>query len=160
LEKAVQPPYVLAIGEIGLDRAKGPAMPIQTAWFEAQLKLAEKVNKPVIVHCVKAYADLIPFLKKYTMPFILHGYNGNRQQTSDLLKFPQIYFSLGKQLFSAGNQKMDAFLAIPTQRVFLETDTSGIPIREMYATYSRLSGIPQEEIRQTLRKNYMQITDK
>ncbi len=156
----MQHPNVLAIGEIGLDRAKGPAMPIQTAWFEAQLKLAEKANKPVIVHCVKAYSDLIPFLKKYTMPFILHGYNGNKQQTSDLLKFPQVYFSSGKRLFSDGNQKVNAFLSIPTNRVFLETDTSGIPILEMYVRYSQLSGIRQEKIRQIIWENYRQISEK
>jgi TatD DNase family protein len=160
LKKAVQNPKVLAIGEIGLDRAHGPALQNQLSWFEAQLILAEKANKPVIVHCVKAYSELPFFLKKYKGPFVLHGYNGNKQQTRDLLKFPQVYFSLGERLFSADPQKVEGFLNIPTHRLFFETDTAGISIEEIYAKYSLLSGIPQMELKQLLWKNYLLITGK
>ena len=160
LKEAVQNPKVLAIGEIGLDRAKGPALSIQVSWFEAQLMLAQKTNKPVIVHCVKAYSELPFFLKKYTGPFVLHGYNGNKQQTLDLLKFPQVYFSLGERFFSADPQKVEGFLNIPTERLFFETDTARISVEKIYAGYSLLSGIPQEELKQLLWKNYLQITKK
>jgi TatD DNase family protein len=160
LKKAVQNPQVLAIGEIGLDRAKGPALQNQLSWFEAQLQLAEETKKPAIIHCVRAYSDVYPYLKKWSIPLILHGYNGNKQQTRDLLKFPQVYFSLGERLFSADPQKVEGFLNIPTHRLFFETDTAGISIEEIYAKYSLLSGIPQMELKQLLWKNYLLITGK
>lgn len=160
LKEAVQNPKVLAVGEIGLDRAHGPALSIQVSWFEAQLMLAQKTNKPVIVHCVKAYSELPFFLKKYTGPFVLHGYNGNNQQTMDLLKFPQVYFSLGERFFSFSPHKEESILNIPTERLFFETDTSRISIGKMYAGYSRISGIPEQELKQLLWKNYLRITGK
>lgn len=157
LKKAVQNPKVLAIGEIGLDRVHGSALQNQISWFEAQLQLAEETKKPAIIHCVRAYSDLFPHLKKCTIPLILHGYNGNKQQTLDLLKFPQVYFSLGERLLSADPQKADVFLCIPTHRLFLETDTARISIEEIYARYSLLSGIPQEDIRQIIWRNYRRV---
>lgn len=157
LKKAVQNPKVLAIGEIGLDRAKGPALQNQLSWFEAQLQLAEETKKPAIIHCVRAYSDVYPYLKKWSIPLVLHGYNGNKQQTRDLLKFPQVYFSLGERLLSADPQKADVFLCVPTHRLFLETDTARISIEEIYAKYSLLSGIPQEEIKQIIWGNYRRV---
>lgn len=64
---------VVAVGEIGLDffRDLSPRE-IQAEAFKAQLELAEKYNKPVIIHCREAYVDLIDILKSYK----INGWRG------------------------------------------------------------------------------------
>lgn len=59
LEKAVCHPSVLAIGEAGLDRL-GPAdILLQKEVFVRQILLSESVGKPLVIHCVKAFNELI-----------------------------------------------------------------------------------------------------
>ena len=55
---------VLAIGEIGLDRAVSTPLNIQEQFFTKQIAIAESVNKPIIIHCVRCFAELISIKKK------------------------------------------------------------------------------------------------
>ena len=53
----------LAIGECGLDKLKGPSLDIQEEVFVAQILLANKLQSPLIVHCVRQYDKLIQLHK-------------------------------------------------------------------------------------------------
>ncbi|MDP3057010.1 MAG: TatD family hydrolase [bacterium] len=66
LEELIAQKKVVAVGEIGLDffRDLSPRE-IQTEAFKAQLELAEKHKKPIIIHCREAYVDLLEILKSY-----------------------------------------------------------------------------------------------
>jgi TatD DNase family protein len=55
---------VMMIGECGLDRLRGEDLAFQTEAFAAQIQLAESYQKPVVIHCVKAYGELIALKKK------------------------------------------------------------------------------------------------
>ncbi len=159
LAEAIQNPQVWAVGEIGLDRVKGPDFRLQTEWFEKQLELSEKNGKPAILHCVRAYSDLPKFLKKTTVSVILHGYNGNAQQTGELLKFPCIFFSLGTRTLSGRPEETREWIRrIPAERLFLETDTAKISIKDIYIRFSHVSGIPIEELKRILWENFVKVT--
>jgi TatD DNase family protein len=83
--------YCVGFGEIGLDRSVAIDFEIQKEFFKKQLELAHELYSPyVIIHCVRAYSDLIPFIKEtsYPGPFIIHDYHGNEQITQQLLKYP------------------------------------------------------------------------
>ena len=88
---------VFAIGEIGIDRAIDVAVNTQIAFFEAQLNIARAVKKPIIIHAVRSYSDIIPYLKKSTIPFIFHQFMGNSQQAKELIKHGA-FLSFGKNL--------------------------------------------------------------
>ena len=140
-------PSVMAIGEIGLDRVIKTDIKIQATIFEQQLKLAEKLQKPVIIHCVRAYSDIIPFMKKYDLIYILHDYRGNLEQTRMLLKFNS-YFSFGKSLFHTNfgeNLKV-----IPLSRFFLETDNAPCTIDQVYNQAAMIRKISVEKIKEEL----------
>lgn len=66
IEELISNKKAVAVGEIGLDffRDLSPRN-IQTEAFKKQLELAEKYNKPVIIHCREAYVDLVDILKSY-----------------------------------------------------------------------------------------------
>ena len=95
---------VLAVGECGLDRLIDVPLDKQEVVFKEQLYIAEQVQKPVIIHCVKAFDSLIRIKKecKITVPLIVHGYNNNQQILLELLK-NGFYISFGKALLQEGS---------------------------------------------------------
>ena len=70
---------VMAIGECGLDRLCNTALDIQKERFVAQIQLANDINKPLILHCVRAHDDVLQLLKKQNnhVAAVFHGFNNN-----------------------------------------------------------------------------------
>lgn len=146
-----------AIGEIGLDRVCATDFVIQKKVFELQLEMAKKYNKPVIIHCVKAYSDLLYFIKKYNMPFILHDYNGKAETSKQLLSFDNAYFSFGKLLFRDDALATERLRIIPSHRLFFETDTMKVCIGDVYKKAASLLGVDPETLYQDTFDNFTRI---
>ncbi|WP_026904015.1 TatD family hydrolase [Pedobacter glucosidilyticus] len=145
---------VLAIGEIGLDRVNGPNLELQKQVFQKQLAIAEAHQKPVIIHAVKAYADVIPYLKQFKMPFILHGFNGNLQQLKQLISYPQVYFSFGKDLLKPDCKAYQAFQEVPANRFFLETDIAHLQIDDLYQQAAKIRKIDIAQLKKQVFYNF------
>lgn len=144
---------VLAIGEIGLDRVNGPSLILQQKAFEAQWALADKFKIPVIIHSVKTYSDLLPYLKKSSIPWIFHAYHASEVQTSQFLKQENAYFSFGESLMKQ-IKFQELFKKIPLSRIFLETDTSNIAIQEIYQQAAILKEIEIADLKKQLFYNF------
>jgi TatD DNase family protein len=145
---------VIAIGETGLDKSCQTDFSIQKEVFLSHAQLAELVQKPLIIHCVKAYTELIQ-LKKDTqakMPWILHGYRGNKNITSQLLE-NDFYFSLGKGI----DLLSESITLIPLEKVFLETDDSNLKIDEVYKNIARIRNQDLHTLIKKIADNYMQV---
>ena len=116
-------PKVIAIGEIGLDYHYTKENKLkQIELFEAQLKLAQDYNLPVIVHSREATNDTINCLKKYHIKGVIHSFSGS-------LETAQIYLKMGFKLgingvitFKNANLK-DVIKNIPLTSIILETDS-------------------------------------
>ena len=69
----------LAIGECVLDKLSKVDFELQEKVFVEQIKIANKINKPLIIHCVKAFNELINCLNlnDNKVPVIIHGFNNN-----------------------------------------------------------------------------------
>lgn len=118
---------VIAVGEVGLDKLQGEALFIQSQVFEQQVRLAIDYCKPIIIHCVRYWDELIAIKRKYRskQAWIIHGYRGNTNQAKQLSE-------LGF-LFSVGyffNQ--DAVKQLPFESLFCETDDRNTPIIDVY----------------------------
>ncbi|KAG8065924.1 hypothetical protein GUJ93_ZPchr0004g39956 [Zizania palustris] len=117
-----------AVGEIGLDKGShGKTIDFgeQVEVFQRQLELAKELNKPVSVHCVRAFGDLLEILKR-TGPFpagvLLHSYLGSAEMVSSLANLG-CYFSLSGFLTDMKSTKAKKMLkSIPLDRILLETD--------------------------------------
>lgn len=73
-----QLPQADAVGEIGLDRLRGPAMPVQLAYCRAALEAARDCRKPVVFHCVRAFAELLELVREIGCERkLLHGFHGS-----------------------------------------------------------------------------------
>ena len=139
-------PQCKAIGECGLDYFIKTDKSLQAEVFKMQIALAEQLQKPLIIHCVRAYHDLLPMLKNTSVPVVLHQYQGSLELTKTLTA-PNLYFSFGKQLF---RENFDTALLeiIPITQILFETDTMPMHIEEVYLKASTLLDVEFEELRQ------------
>jgi TatD DNase family protein len=155
LMDAVHLDNVFAVGEIGIDRAIDIPVSTQIQYFEAQLNIARAVQKPVIIHAVKSYSDLMPFLKKTKVPFVFHGFTGNIQQAKEILKF-NAYLSFGKSLID--DKHREVLAQIPNDRFLLETDVSKIGIDNVYELAAKAKGITIDELKSVVFNTFAAIT--
>lgn len=138
IEQALKQSNVIAVGECGLDRAIGTEFDLQEQIFRIQIELAQKYSKPLIIHCVRAYPELISLKKQYpsSLPWIIHGFQGNEQIATELIKHG-FYFSVGELLLK-NPQHTEVFPLIPTDRLFLETDDRNTSIESVYTLIAKL----------------------
>lgn len=149
-------PNVKAIGETGLDRIIKTDITIQKEVFAAHIALAEKIQKPLLFHAVRSYADFPFFLKKLSIAGIFHGFEGNLQQTKSLINYPA-YFSFGKNILRPSLKIQEVLAYLPLDRVFLETDTAAIRIETIYEKMAAIKGIYLEELQEKVEVNYRRL---
>ena len=114
---------VVAIGEIGLDYhyTKGNREE-QIKLFENQLRLAEKFNKPVIVHSRDATQDTIDCLKKYNVRGVIHSFSGSLETAKIYIKMGFLLGINGVVTFKNCNLK-EVLKEISLKDIVLETDS-------------------------------------
>ncbi|MDR1742460.1 MAG: TatD family hydrolase [Dysgonamonadaceae bacterium] len=127
LAEIASDPRIVAIGETGLDKLKGPSYDVQIPVFKKHIELSENLGKPVIVHCVKAWDELIRVRKETnpSQPWIIHGYRGKPELTKRLVK-EGFMFSFGDDI------NVDSMQFIPQESMFCETDEDEMDIRDVY----------------------------
>lgn len=143
----------LAIGECGLDKIYNSNFENQKSLFENQLQLALKYNKPVIIHCVKAFDELLEITKPYRthIPLIIHGFNKSEQLANDLIK-NNFYLSLNPL---AIKQPAFNFNALPIEKLFLETDNNiNITIESCYHFMASKLNMPLSLLLQKIKCNF------
>ena len=148
-----------AIGECGLDRACDSDFELQREVFIKQIELSEQYHKPLIIHAVRSYPDIIAIRKetKSNQPWIIHGFNGNEHSAEQLLRHDGIYLSLGDVLFKNEKRAERLLDIIPSDRLFLETDVAERSIVEVYEKASLLSGVATDILRKDIFDNFVKI---
>ena len=76
----------VAVGEAGLDYHWPVPKDAQLALFEAQLKTALELEKPIIVHDREAHADTYALLKKYRPKGVVHCFSGSAEDALELAR--------------------------------------------------------------------------
>lgn len=123
---------IVAIGETGIDgkiAAEQDNLHKQIDFFEHQLTLATRLNKPVIVHHYKADQYIIPLLKKHHKSRgVIHGFSGSFQQAKS-------YIDLGFKLGIGGTitypraeKTIKTVTKLPLDTIVLETDAPSMPL--------------------------------
>lgn len=156
IESFAQNNQIIAIGEAGLDLMKGPDLSKQLSIFDKQIKLADKLSKPLIIHCVKAYDEIIKLKKSYlhTVPWIFHGFQSSQQMAEQLLAH-DIYLSFGKAITREGSNAQKALKIAPKEKIFLETDDSAISIEQIYVMAAKIRGESIEMLQEIIKSNFI-----
>lgn len=119
-------PRVVAIGEAGVDLLRGQKPELQAECFREQVVLSEKLELPLVIHCVKA-VDIILRIRKQCrpeQPWIFHGFRGKPGQARQLIRMG-IKLSFGERF------NPDTVADIPLSEILVETDVSPLGIDEI-----------------------------
>lgn len=126
LEKFAQHPKVVAIGETGLDYYRDHATPQnQDLWFRAQIELAIKLNKPIIVHCRQTAADCLKVLKETNaqkVGGVFHCFSETAEFAAELRKLNFLVSFTGIITFKNATALREAAQNIPVEQMLVETD--------------------------------------
>ncbi len=150
----------VAVGEVGLDVFVDVDMKVQEFFFEEQLKIAEVLDKPVVLHCVRCYDRLLFFRKKYRKTvWIAHDFRGNAVLAKQLLD-GDIFLSFGRSLVYEHKKSVETFSQIDLSRVFFETDTEKFSIRDVYRKASEIRKIDYNKLKDIIYSNFVKIFGK
>lgn len=154
IESKLKDTNCLAIGECGLDKRIEIPLDLQQQVFEKQLLLAQEYNKPLVIHCVAAFQEVIEIKKslKISVPMIIHGFSKNQQLAKQLID-NGFYISFGKYLVQ--NPELETvFVSIPNSLFFLETDTIDETIDEVYALAAKYKNMTVSKLQQQVAINF------
>lgn len=160
IEKLIETdPKFLAVGEIGLDNFSTSSMKLQEEVFLAQILLAQKYHKPLIIHCVKAHEKLLSIIKfvKPSVPVIIHGFNQKWTLAQKLIE-AGLYLSFGNAL---ANPASNATICIKKMGLdglfFLETDDKPIKIEKIYTLASLYLEIDMETLKVLVQSRFNSV---
>ncbi|MEI6428149.1 MAG: TatD family hydrolase [Pseudanabaena sp. ELA607] len=155
---------VIAIGECGLDRYHAnsvnhlyPSIDLesQIMAFAAQIELSESLEKPLIIHCVKAFNELISLKQKHRprMPWLVHGFDRKDDLRRSLAKH-HINVSFGASILNPKSHSALAMAAATEEQLFFETDAqSKFTIMDIYHQAALIRRISLEKLQEQLRRN-------
>ena len=140
--------HVLMIGETGLDKKNSPAsMEVQMEVFREHVHLSELIRKPLIVHCVKAFDELLSIRKemKATLPWVIHGFRGGVEQWQQLTR-AGLLVSIGKHYDPTLIKEL-----APSQLLIESDDTTELDT--IYNNVSSDTGFSVTDLRQHVANN-------
>ncbi|MDZ4993567.1 YchF/TatD family DNA exonuclease [Clostridium perfringens] len=160
---------VKAIGEIGLDYywEENPSREVQKEVFRAQMKLADELNLPVIIHDRDAHGDTLEIMKEFPNVIgVVHCFSGSVEFAKECIKLGYYIGFTGVLTFKNAKKLVDVCREIPVDRMLVETDCpfmAPVPFRGKrnksdYIEYiidkmSEIRGISGEEMNEILLNN-------
>jgi TatD DNase family protein len=147
----------LALGECGLDKRIDIPMSLQISVFKKQLEIVKQTKKPIILHCVAAFDEMIAIKKEMKLenPMIIHGFSKN-EQVAQLLLNNGFYLSFGKYLLR--NPEMEKVFKFASEnQILLETDTIEESIYEVYEKAAAVKGISLAKMKAIVFDNFSRI---
>lgn len=153
-------PKVRAIGEIGYDyHYDGDWKEAQRAAFEAQLQLAARLEKPVVIHDREAHGDTLELLRRYRPAGVVHCYSGSAEMAKEVLSLGMYIGFTGVVTFKNARRALEAAAVVPLDRLLVETDCPYMtpePLRGRrcdstmlpytLAKMAEIKGLPPEEM--------------
>ncbi len=157
IEEKIQLNECLAIGECGLDKRIEIDFELQKSVFIKQIELAEKYKKPLVLHLVAAFDELIEIKKQLniSVPIVIHGFSKSKQLANQLIE-NNFYLSFGKYLLR-NIDLIDVFQSIPNDKYLLETDTIEETIQDVYQKAANYKKVTVEEIKLQVEQNWQKI---
>lgn len=119
ISKKAEADNIIAIGECGIDKLRGGPENIQKYAFERQIDISELLHKPLIIHCVRTFDQILQLHRTHRPKqlWIVHGFRGKPELAKQLL-------SKGIALSYGEHFNPDSVKLTPKPLLFSETDES------------------------------------
>lgn len=174
LEPFIKSKKVIAIGEIGLDYHHYPdEKEIQKKCFIKQIKLANEVNLPIVVHDRKANYDTFNIIKKESnnnLRGVMHCYSGDLELAKEYVKLGFYISIAGPVTYRSAKKLKEVAKGIPLDNLFIETDAPYLPpgpigrkrnepkyVRYVASMIAKLKGVPFELVAQKTTNNVKKL---
>ena len=156
--KGISHENFLALGEAGLDKLCDTPWKLQQKAFKKQIAISENFQKPMIIHCVKAWDDILHFRKveKAQNPWIIHGFNSSEQMAGQLID-SGCMLSFGSLILRSDSKAAKVLSVLNPQDFFLETDDADVNIEKIYKKASEIKNEDMEELKAQQYKNFEHI---
>ena len=125
LRQMAKAPKVVAIGEIGLDYywAENPPKELQQEVLRRQLRLAEELNLPVIIHDRDAHGDTMAIVREFPrVKGVFHCFAGSAEMARELIKMGWMLSFNGAVTFKNAKKAPEVIAAVPLEKLMIETD--------------------------------------
>lgn len=124
IEENLNNPKIVAIGEIGLDYYwVSNNKEKQKELFDRQLKLAEKYNKPIVVHSRDSIQDTYDMLKKYDLKGTIHCFSSSFEMAKEFIKLGYKIGVGGIVTFKNSKKLQEIVKEINLENILIETDS-------------------------------------
>ena len=169
LRNLAKNPWVVAIGEIGLDYywAENPPRALQQEVLRRQLALAEELKLPVIFHDREAHGDSLAIVREFpAVRGVFHCFSGSVEMAEELLKLGWMLSFNGAITFKNARKAPEVIAAVPLERMMVETDApymAPTPFRgkrcdsryvyRMVETIAEIKGLTPAEVEQATTEN-------
>ena len=129
------------------DLIKSPTVRLkqQIEAFHEQIAIAESLRKPLIIHCVRAYSELLAFRKKsdQSIPWIFHWFNADEQIARELIE-KTAYLSFGHMLFKEQSKAYQGISKSATRIAYFSKPMMQVYHREIYAKAAQIRKIQNQ----------------
>lgn len=158
LREAAARPETRAIGEAGLDKLTPTPWNLQMTAFRSCFEVSEAFQKPLILHCVRAFDDILALKKQWkpVQAWIFHGFEKNPETARRLLD-AGCFLSFGAALFRQKSHTPEALRQMPADRFFLETDDSDTTIEAVYERAGAIRGMPPAALQIQVQQNFESV---
>ena len=158
LEKLAINKSLMAVGESGMDRNRGASFTRQEKIFVTQAEIAEKAGLPMIIHCVRAFPEIIRIRKEFSSapPWIIHGFAANRVIMNQLLSHC-FYLSFGFAVMNPPEKLKEVIRNVPLSRIFFETDENNSGVKDIYNTFAALRNEELETLKSRIAANFLEL---
>lgn len=161
LKKFLETSGNACVGECGLDRLKGASLDMQKSVFQAHIDLAKTYQRPILIHCVKAWDILDAFGADLPPKFVFHSFNAHLFQARWILDFGG-YIAVNASILRS--KDFDSVLKfIPADRLLLESDapyqTKLSDLPDLCAKIAHIRGEKLEDLVQQLYLNAKELTN-
>ena len=123
IEKHINDDKIIAVGEIGMDYHYDIDRGRQKELFKKQLEIANKYNKPVIVHSRDCIQDTYDILKMSHVKGIMHCYSGSVEMAREFIKIGFLLGIGGICTFKNARKLIEVINDIDMEYIVLETDS-------------------------------------
>ena len=163
-EELIRHPKCLAVGEVGLDAFPPDAdMDLHRSWFAREAAFAAERDKPLILHCRRAYSDLLELLKAQfavkPVRFVLHSCSCSKEEAKAFLDMGAFVSFSGTLTRTNARKAKELARYVPKDKVLLETDSPYIgtnnvrppdvrpaQVMEVAEAYAEITGSTLEEV--------------
>lgn len=128
IERLVDRPRVVALGETGLDRHWDVApFDLQQDYFDRHLRLAQRTGLPVVVHTRDCEAEALAMIgeavRRAPLRGVLHSFTGSAAAAAQYCAWGLYVSFAGMTTFKKADDLRAVAGTIPADRILVETDS-------------------------------------